>query len=60
MAIYFITVTAVIWHSWLPFPRYYRVIVTVPAELPSNSPRNRGNYRGYRGNYRNPHYRVNL
>jgi len=47
--LFFFTVTAVIWHTWLPFPRYYRVIVTVPTELPSNSPHSRGNYRGYRG-----------
>jgi len=32
--LYFIIVTAVFWDLPLPFPRYYRILVTVPTVLP--------------------------
>jgi len=40
-------VTTVFSHP-LQFPLYYHIVVTIPAELPQNSPYSSGNYHGYR------------
>jgi len=54
----------------IPLQRYYRRCITVTVVVPYTRYRPRGitvkfypshgNYRGYRGNYRIPHYRVIL